>query len=94
MQSMKYFTCALSNPNDSASETSGGGGIRTHVTLAGRGLANLCHRPLGDASSSELALVELYQRDFMVSKAWHRLHVVSKAWPKITLVENLKVSAN
>ncbi len=28
----------------------GGGGIRTHGTLAGLGLANQCHWPLGDAS--------------------------------------------
>ena len=29
----------------------GSGGIRTHGTRWGRGLANLCHWPLGDTSS-------------------------------------------
>lgn len=28
----------------------GGGGIRTHGTPKGQGLANLCHWPLGDTS--------------------------------------------
>jgi hypothetical protein len=52
VQSMKYFTCALSNPSDFKSKMGGGGGIRTHGTLAGQGLANLCHWPLGDTSAS------------------------------------------
>ncbi len=47
----------LRPPKLATASEGGGGEIRTHVPLAERGLANLCHRPLGDTSLLEL----LYQ---------------------------------
>ena len=60
----------------------GGGEIRTHGTRKGRGLANLCHWPLGDASFKRIILylitpVSLTTRssNHIISKRFGRLDI-------------------